>query len=77
MKNTGSIYKGPAKSKANVTIILSDDTFQQLADGKVSYLLTGVVAVPLTLLKHTAGRPEGVHEWQAQDKGQHDVRDQA
>ena len=35
LKNTGTIYKGPAKSKANVTIILSDETFQQLANGKV------------------------------------------
>ncbi|GJF00054.1 SCP2 sterol-binding domain-containing protein [Phanerochaete sordida] len=35
LKNTGSVYKGPAKQKANVTIILSDDTFQQLAEGKL------------------------------------------
>ncbi|KAI0697968.1 sterol-binding-like protein [Cytidiella melzeri] len=35
LKNTGSIYKGKAKQKANVTIILSDDTFQQLSDGKL------------------------------------------
>ncbi|KAI0084138.1 sterol-binding-like protein [Irpex rosettiformis] len=35
LKNTGTIYKGTAKSKANVTIILSDETFQQLADGKL------------------------------------------
>jgi len=35
LKNTGTIYKGAAKTKANVTIILSDDTFQQLADGKM------------------------------------------
>ncbi len=38
MKTTGSVYKGGAKSKPNVTILLSDDTFQQLADGKVSML---------------------------------------
>ncbi|PSR71369.1 hypothetical protein PHLCEN_2v12745 [Hermanssonia centrifuga] len=35
MKTTGSVYKGGAKSKPNVTILLSDDTFQQLADGKL------------------------------------------
>ena len=35
LKTTGTIYKGSAQAKPNVTIILSDDTFQQLADGKV------------------------------------------
>ncbi|KAF7794513.1 hypothetical protein EIP86_005647 [Pleurotus ostreatoroseus] len=35
LKNTGSIYKGEAKSKPNVTLIMADDTFQQLADGKL------------------------------------------
>ena len=35
LKSTGSVYKGEPKNKANVTLILSDDTFQQLADGKV------------------------------------------
>ena len=36
LKTTGTIYKGEAKSKPNVTILLSDDTFSQLAAGKVS-----------------------------------------
>ena len=38
LKNTGSIYRGEAKQKPNVTIIVSDDTFQQLAEGKVRSL---------------------------------------
>ncbi|EJD06779.1 sterol-binding-like protein [Fomitiporia mediterranea MF3/22] len=35
LKKTGTVYKGPAKPKADVTIILSDDTFLQLAEGKL------------------------------------------
>ncbi|KAH8118163.1 sterol-binding-like protein [Phellopilus nigrolimitatus] len=35
MKKTGTVYAGPAKSKPDVTIILSDDTFTSLADGKL------------------------------------------
>ncbi|PVF93241.1 putative peroxisomal protein POX18 [Serendipita vermifera] len=35
LKKEGAIYKGPAKPKADVTIILSDETFVQLADGKL------------------------------------------
>ena len=38
MKKTGTVYKGPSKPKADVTIILSDDVFTQLADGKVHVL---------------------------------------
>jgi len=36
MKRTGTVYKGPAKPKADVTIILSDDVFTQLAEGKLN-----------------------------------------
>ena len=36
MKKTGTVYKGEAKPKADVTIILSDEVFTQLAEGKVS-----------------------------------------
>lgn len=36
LKKTGTVYTGPAKPKADVTIILSDDVFTQLATGKVS-----------------------------------------
>jgi hypothetical protein len=35
MKKTGTVYKGPATPKADVTLILSDDVFTQLAEGKV------------------------------------------
>ena len=35
LKQTGSVYKGEPKSKPNVTIILSDETFTQLAEGKL------------------------------------------
>ncbi|OBZ72264.1 Fatty acid-binding protein [Grifola frondosa] len=35
LKTNGTVYKGTAKSKPNVTILLSDDTFQQLAQGKL------------------------------------------
>ncbi|KAJ3490829.1 hypothetical protein NLI96_g1144 [Meripilus lineatus] len=35
LKNTGSVYLGEAKPKPNVTILLSDETFQDLAAGKV------------------------------------------
>lgn len=35
LKNTGTVYKGNAKPKADVTIILSDDTLTDLASGKV------------------------------------------
>ena len=35
LKNTGTVYKGEPKQKANVTIILSDETFTQLAEGKL------------------------------------------
>ncbi|TCD60024.1 hypothetical protein EIP91_010866 [Steccherinum ochraceum] len=35
LKSTGSVYKGEAKSKPNVTILMSDETFQLLAAGKL------------------------------------------
>merc|ERR1712080_132728 len=36
LKKEGKAYKGPAKPKADVTISLADDVFQQLADGKIN-----------------------------------------
>ena len=36
LKKTGTVYKGNAKPKADVTIILSDETFVLLSEGKVS-----------------------------------------
>jgi putative sterol carrier protein len=41
MKKQGTVYKGPAKPKADVTIILSDDTLTDLASGKVWCALWG------------------------------------
>ncbi|KAI0311911.1 SCP2 sterol-binding domain-containing protein [Amylostereum chailletii] len=35
MKKTGTVYKGAAKPKADVTIILSDEVFTALAAGKL------------------------------------------
>jgi len=35
LKSTGTVYKGAPKSKPNVTIMLSDETFEQLAAGKL------------------------------------------
>lgn len=35
MKKTGTVYKGKANPKADVTIILADDTLLDLANGKV------------------------------------------
>jgi len=36
MKKTGTVYKGPANPKADVTIILSDETLTDLASGKLN-----------------------------------------
>ncbi|CAA7265554.1 unnamed protein product [Cyclocybe aegerita] len=36
MKKTGTVYKGKAQPKADVTIILSDETLVDLADGKLN-----------------------------------------
>ncbi|KAF5382150.1 hypothetical protein D9615_004244 [Tricholomella constricta] len=36
MKKTGTVYKGSAKPKADVTIILSDETLTDLASGKLN-----------------------------------------
>ena len=35
LKKTGTVYKGKAQPKADVTIILSDDTLIDLSEGKV------------------------------------------
>jgi len=37
-KKTGSVYKGKATPKADITIILSDETLQDLAAGKVRWI---------------------------------------
>ncbi|KIM39723.1 hypothetical protein M413DRAFT_446628 [Hebeloma cylindrosporum] len=36
MKKTGTVYKGKAQPKADVTIILADDTLLDLASGKLN-----------------------------------------
>lgn len=36
LKKKGEVTQGPAKPKADVTISLSDETFQSLADGKLN-----------------------------------------
>ncbi|KAJ7773089.1 SCP2 sterol-binding domain-containing protein [Mycena metata] len=36
LKKTGTVYKGPAKTKADVTIILADGTLMDLASGKLN-----------------------------------------
>jgi putative sterol carrier protein len=36
MKKTGTVYKGEAKPRADVTIILADDVFVELATGKLN-----------------------------------------
>ena len=73
MKKTGTVYKGPAKPKADVTIILSDETFTQLASGKVCR----VNSVGLWennrhwfLIDWWA---KGVYDGQIKDQGQYDV----
>ncbi|TFK40050.1 SCP2 sterol-binding domain-containing protein [Crucibulum laeve] len=36
MKKSGTVYKGAAKPKADVAIILSDDTLVELSEGKLN-----------------------------------------
>jgi len=36
LKKTGTVYKGAAKPKADVTISMGDDTFTQLASGNLN-----------------------------------------
>ncbi|GAA6028842.1 hypothetical protein JCM8097_007422 [Rhodosporidiobolus ruineniae] len=36
LKKKGEVTSGPAKPKADVTISLADETFQQLADNKIN-----------------------------------------
>lgn len=39
MKKEAKVYKGKAKPKADITLIMSDETFVQLAVGNVCLLL--------------------------------------
>lgn len=38
MKEKGTVYKGPAQSKPGVVLLMSDDTFVNLSEGKVCSL---------------------------------------
>ena len=38
LKKEGKVYKGKAKPKADVTLIMSDETLTQIAAGKVRLL---------------------------------------
>ena len=38
LKKTGTVYKGKAQPKADVTIVLGDDTLLALASGKVCHV---------------------------------------
>jgi hypothetical protein len=38
------VYKGAAKPKADVTLIMADDTLVQIAEGKVSLLFSRLVS---------------------------------
>ena len=40
MKNEPKVYKGAANTKPGVTLIMADETFQALAEGKVSSTMT-------------------------------------
>lgn len=67
MKKTGTVYKGNAKPKADVTIILSDETLQDLATGKVrSCYHAGRAYADGGIADE---RPEGLHDGEAQDEG--------
>ena len=74
-KKNGSVYKGKATPKADVTIILADETLVDLANGKVR----GLASLSWTYIdsRRTAQRPEGVHDWQAKDSWKHDARHEA
>ena len=39
MKKTGTVYKGKAKPKADVTLIMADDTFVSMTEGKVRFTI--------------------------------------
>lgn len=76
MKKTGTVYKGAAKPKADVTIILSDDVFTQLAEGKVRHTHT-YIHTRTHCSFFAAEWPKSIHVRKAEDKRQRDARDQA
>ena len=56
MKKTGTVYEGSAKPKADVTIILSDETLQDLATGKVCAYHRGACSAADGGLRRRMGR---------------------
>lgn len=72
MKKEGKVYKGDAKPKADVAIILSDDTFLQLSEGKVR--LTILILKIVTLMTvPLVGRSESIHDRKTENKREHDA----
>ena len=69
MKKTGTVYKGEAKPKADVTLIMSDDIFTQLSDGKACS--RGIGREKSFSCKLVDQRPKGFHDRQAEDERQH------
>jgi hypothetical protein len=76
MKKTGAVYKGEAKPKPDVTIILADDVLVELAEGKVSIQRTRSNRYFLTS-RTEAQRSEGLLNWQAEDQRKHHAGNQA
>lgn len=69
------MYKGKAKPKADVTLIMSDETFATLAEGKVRFIY--LTAISILTIELPARRSEGIHDWQTEDEGQYDDGDEA
>ena len=62
MKKTGTVFKGKALPKADVTIILSDETLVDLASGKVLAKLSFFITIS-TLSSFPVERTKGFHDW--------------
>lgn len=61
LKKTGTVSKGKAQPKADVTIILSDDTLVDLASGKV--LSHHGSFLTLSLIQLAAKWTKSFHDW--------------
>lgn len=71
LKKNGVILKGLASPKADVTLIMSDDTFSQLAAGKVCIIVNPCRRESLIIVIRGKidGRSESFPHWQAEGKG--------
>jgi hypothetical protein len=76
LKKTASVYKGKAQPKADVTIILSDETLVDLADGKVSTIKLFTCRSTHILVRVDYGS-ESIYDWKVEDEGEHDARYEA